>query len=77
MFWVPRMVRSPERLARLLWILFAASFVSAALGVLQVYCPDWFLPPEFSALARSLNPAFVDALSYVGPDGRRIVRPPG
>ena len=77
MFWVARMIRSPERLARLLWIIFAASFVSAAVGVLQVYYPDWFLPPEFSALARSLNPAFVDALSYVGPDGRPIIRPPG
>ena len=37
----------------------------------------WFLPAEFSALARSLNPAFVDALSYIGPDGRPIIRPPG
>ena len=51
--------------------------LSAAVGVLQVYYPDWFLPPEFSALARSLNPAIVDALSYVGPDGRSIIRPPG
>ena len=53
------------------------AFVSAAVGVLQVYYPDVFLPPEFSALARSLNPAIVDALSYVGPDGRSIIRPPG
>ena len=51
--------------------------VSAAVGVLQVYYPDVFLPPEFSALARSLNPAIIDALSYVGPDGRSIIRPPG
>src|SRR6185295_9815504 len=49
MFWVSRMVRSPERLARLLWIIFAGSFVSGAVGVLQVYYPDWFMPPEFSA----------------------------
>ena len=77
MFWAARSVRSPERLARLLWIIFAASLVSAAVGVLQVYYPDVFLPPEFSALARSLNPAIVDALSYVGPDGRPIIRPPG
>ena len=70
MFWAAQSVRSPERLARLLWVIFAASFVSAAIGVLQVYYPDVFLPPEFSALARSLNPAIVDALSYIGPDGR-------
>ena len=77
MFWVSRMVRSPERLARLLWIIFAGSFVSGAVGVLQVYYPDWFMPPEFSALARSLNPAFIDGLSYIGPEGQRIIRPPG
>ena len=77
MFWVPGMVRSQARLARLMSVMFAASFLSAAVGVLQVYYPDWFLPPEFSALARSLNPAFLGALSYVGPDGRTIVRPPG
>jgi hypothetical protein len=77
MFWVARTVLSQERLARLLWISFAASFASACLGVLQVYYPDWFLPPEFSTLAQDLNPAFVSALSYVGPGGRLIVRPPG
>ena len=77
MFWVARMVRSPERLARLLWIIFAASFVSAARRCPAGLLPRWFLPPEFSALARSLNPAIVDALSYVGPDGRSIIRPPG
>jgi len=77
MFWAVRMVGSHERLARLLRVIFAASLASAAIGVLQVYYPDWFLPPEFSALAKRLNPAIIDALSYVGPDGRPIVRPPG
>ena len=77
MFWVAQSVRSPKRLARLLGVIFASSLCSAAVGVLQVYYPDLFLPPEFSALARSLNPAIIDALSYVGPDGRSIIRPPG
>jgi len=76
-FWVPRIVRSERRFLRLLWVIFAASFVSAAIGVLQVYYPDRFLPPEFSALGRALNPEFVNALTYIGADGRSIIRPPG
>ena len=77
MFWAAQSVLSPQRLARLLAVIFVASLFSAAIGILQVYYPDVFLPPEFSALALSLNPATVDALSYTGPDGRSIVRPPG
>jgi hypothetical protein len=77
MFWVVRAVQSEARLLRLIWVIFGASFVSAAIGVLQVYFPDQFLPPEFSALARSLNPDYVEALTYVGADGGLIVRPPG
>jgi hypothetical protein len=77
MFWAARMIRTEARLTRLLWIILAASFASALVGVLQVYFPDWFLPPEFSSLAQRMNPAFVDALSYVGADLRPIIRPPG
>ena len=77
MFWVPRAVRSEARFLRLLWVIFAASFVSAAIGVLQVYYPDQFMPPEFSALGRALNPELVHALTYTGADGREIIRPPG
>jgi len=77
MFWVTQTVRSEARFLRLLWLIFAASFVSAAVGVLQAYFPDRFLPPEFSALGRALNPVFVDTLTYVGADGRQIIRPPG
>ena len=77
MFWVAGTVRSEARMQRLLWIMFVASFAGAALGVLQVYFPDRFLPPEFSALARSLNPEYVSALTYTGADGRLIVRPSG
>jgi hypothetical protein len=77
MFWVDRMAWSEARLSRLLQIIFVAGLASAAIGVLQVMYPNAFLPPEFSALARILNPHFLDALSYVGPDGRPIIRPPG
>jgi hypothetical protein len=77
MFWVARAVHSEARLLRIIWVIFGASFLNAAVGILQVYFPDQFLPPEFSSLARSLNPDYVDALTYVGAGGELIIRPPG
>ena len=75
--WMARAVRTEARLARLLWILFAASAASSVVGVLQVYCPETFLPPEFSALGLEMNPDLVSSLTYRGADGQDIVRPPG
>jgi hypothetical protein len=76
-FWMPRSVRTEAHIRRLVWIVFASSALGSVLGVLQVYFPERFLPPEFSALALSLNPDMIHALTYVGADGREIVRPPG
>ena len=76
-FWAVRVWITPERLERLIVLVFAAHFLSAGLGLLQVYYPDTFLPPEFSALGMKLNPEFVHELSYLGTDDRLIVRPPG
>jgi hypothetical protein len=76
-FWMARGVRSRARLDRLIWVLFAASFAASAVGILQVYFPARFLPPEFSELALRLNPDIVNSLTYGGADGRAIVRPPG
>jgi hypothetical protein len=76
-FWMARAVRSQVRLERIVWVLFAASLLGAAVGILQVYYPDRFLPSEFSALAQSLNPDAISSLTYIGVDGRRIIRPPG
>ena len=75
--WMTRAVRSEAKLERMLWILFAASAASSVIGVLQVYYPETFLPPEFSALGRELNPDLVSSLTYRGADGREIIRPPG
>ena len=76
-FWMGRSVRTAEQMGRVVWIIFVASALASVLGILQVYFPKQFLPPEFSGLARSLNPEFLHALSYVGADGRQIIRPPG
>jgi hypothetical protein len=51
--------------------------LSAALGLLQVYYPATFLPPEFNAFALKLNPEFVNAMTYAGSGNRLITRPPG
>jgi hypothetical protein len=76
-FWAVRVWITGDRLERLIWLVFAAHFCSAALGLLQVYYPDRFLPPEFSSLGLKLNPEFVHALTYLGSGDRLIVRPPG
>jgi hypothetical protein len=76
-FWMPRSVRTEAHIRRLIWIVFASSALGSALGILQVYFPERFLPPEFSVLARSLNPEMIHSMTYIGAEGREIVRPPG
>src|SRR5688572_16440931 len=76
-FWIPRSVRNQAHIRRLIWIVFVSSAVGSVLGILQVYFPERFLPPEFSVLARTLNPDMIHSLTYVGAEGREIVRPPG
>ena len=57
--------------------MFLLNVLSASVGALQVYFPDVFLPPQFSALGMQLSDTWVDELSYEGAGGRTIVRPPG
>jgi hypothetical protein len=76
-FWTARMWLTADRLERVLLLVFGANFLGAAVGLLQVYYPDTFMPPEFSRLALRMNADVVGALTYVGADGREIVRPPG
>ncbi|HEU4688047.1 MAG TPA: hypothetical protein VFS23_06805, partial [Vicinamibacterales bacterium] len=76
-FWMARAVCSERRLTTFLWVFFASSFAASVVGILQVYFPETFLPPEFSFLAQTLNPDIISSLTYVGADGRDIIRPPG
>jgi len=76
LFWAPEFVRSPEQLARILWILLLCSGANAVVGVLQVYDPGRWLPAEFSRITTS-GVSGLGAVTYIGPQGQRIVRPPG
>lgn len=76
-FWTARNWITAERLERMLLLVWGANFLSAALGLLQVYYPQTFMPPEFSRLALRINAEIVGSLTYIGADGREIIRPPG
>jgi hypothetical protein len=75
LFWAPALVRTPEHLARLLWILLICSGCNAIVGVLQVYDPR-FLPAEFSRVI-SGNQVAMGSVTFVGAHGERLMRPPG
>jgi hypothetical protein len=75
-FWAGTFVRTPERLARLMALLLICNGVNAVVGVLQVYDPSRWMPPEMSRVM-SETVYGLGTVTYRGPDGRMIVRPPG
>ncbi len=66
-----------KRLQRFLMLVFLANAASASVGLLQIYFPDRFMPPEFSRAALAANPDLVRSLSFTGANGELFVRPPG
>jgi hypothetical protein len=76
LFWAPEFVKTPEQIARLLWILLLCSGANAVVGVLQVYDPGRWLPAEFSRVVTATEEG-MGAVTYIGAQGQRIVRPPG
>ena len=76
LFWVPTFVSSRHQLMRILAILLVCNGINSAVGVLQVYDPDRWMPAEFSSNF-AMNKDMLAGSTYEGPDGRRIVRPPG
>jgi hypothetical protein len=76
LFWAPEFVKTPEQIARLLWILLLCSGANAVVGVLQVYDPGRWLPAEFSRVVTATAEG-MGAVTYIGAQGQRIVRPPG
>ena len=77
LFWAPMLVNSPERLARLLWLLLICSGINSAVGVLQAYDPARWLPAEFSRFLTENADMGLGPVTYIGPHGERLVRPPG
>ena len=76
LFWAPEFVKSPEQLARIIWILLLCSGANAVVGVLQVYDPTRWLPAEFSRVVTS-GEGGLGAVTYLGARGQHIIRPPG
>jgi hypothetical protein len=76
LFWAPALVQTPEKLARIMWILLICAGVNSVVGVLQVYDPDRWLPAEFSRLMVAQDMG-LGPVTFTGPDGRQMVRPPG
>jgi hypothetical protein len=75
-FWAGTFVRTPERLARLMALLLICNGLNAVVGVLQVYDPARWMPPEMSRVMTE-SVYGLGTVTYRGPDGRMIVRPPG
>jgi hypothetical protein len=76
-FWAARMWITGARIERLILLIYAGNCLSAVLGLLQVYYPTIFMPPQFSQMAFQLDKDFLAGLSYVGAGDRTIIRPPG
>jgi hypothetical protein len=77
LFWVDRFVRGPSHLGSLLILIFAVNALSATVGLLQVFFPGVFMPSQFNQIMLANDPNALASLSYVGPNGQRILRPPG
>jgi hypothetical protein len=73
-FWAARFVEDDRRLIRILAVVFACNALGSVVGILQIYYPEHFLPAQFSAEASS---SWLESLTFVSPDGRTLVRPPG
>lgn len=76
LFWARAYVTGQRQLVRVLAVLIVCNGVNSIVGVLQVYDPDRWMPRELSTFYAA-GTALSSAASYVGPNGRLIMRPPG
>ncbi len=75
-FWAPSMVKTPQRLMRLIVILLICNGINSLVGVLQVYAPAYFMPQEFSNVISTLKFGLSN-YTYINSAGKLVVRPPG
>jgi hypothetical protein len=75
-YWARAYVTTRRQLVRIVLLLLVCNGINSMVGVLQVYNPERWMPRELSAIYQGSND-FLMAASYLGPNGRMIVRPPG
>src|SRR5262245_41990895 len=75
-FWAPSTVRGPDHLSRLMTLLLVCNGINAFVGVMQVYDPGRWMPKEMSRLVTE-SEFGLGAVTYRGPNGNLIIRPPG
>ena len=76
LFWARAYITTRRQLMRVVLILLVCNGLNSMVGVLQVYDPGRWMPRELSSMYQG-NSDFLAAASYVGPNGRMIIRPPG
>ena len=73
-FWAGELAEGDQRLVQLLRLVFVCNAIGSAVGILQIYYPDQFLPSSLSAAA---GVDWVSSMTFVAPSGRVLMRPPG
>jgi hypothetical protein len=77
-FWVPALKIPPERLKRIIRLIFLASLASALWGLGQVYMPERFNPPDVKRFHDENNgEALQRDLKLTLASGQEIIRPCG
>ncbi len=78
LYWVPAYVSSRRKLVRVLAVILVCNGINSLVGVLQVYDPDRWMPRQLSAMyTGEAGRNALASVTYEGPGGRQIVRPPG
>ncbi len=72
-FWVKRLPVNLARLQKLIWIMFICNALSTAVGALQIYYPDTFMPKDFTS---GLTEEYINSMTFEGTGGQIIIRPP-
>ena len=77
-FWAPVYVTNRRTLVRALVVLLVCNGVNSMVGVLQVYDPDRWMPRQLSSVYTAQGgDAILAASTFIGLNGRVMVRPPG
>jgi hypothetical protein len=76
-FWASAYVATRQQLMRALVVLLICNGVNSAVGVMQVYDPDRWMPRQLSSVYLESGGELLSVSTYRGPGGRLIVRPPG